>query len=74
MSNHHGCSYSALERIDSELNTVDWSNPGSVQGYKVMRCPTCGDYWGIRYQWDAGTGHDDRVCRFGPGVPTKRHY
>jgi len=54
---------------------TDWDNPGSSQGYQVYKCRVCGDYWGVRYQYDAGTGHDDRSHRFGPDrAAVKRHY
>lgn len=63
-----------LVPIDHPANSVDW-NGYSSQGYQVYRCTECGDYWGCRYQYDPGTGADDRWHRFGPDINlVKRHY
>jgi len=71
----HDCPESRMERIDHPANSCDWRGPGSSQGYIVFRCKDCGDYWGCRYQYDAGTGSDDKWHRFGPDITTvKRHY
>jgi len=74
----HDCQEHELERINHEANSDDWSmrdTGNSSQGYQVYRCKVCYDYWGCRYQYDAGTGSDDRWHRFG-GDPSqvKRHY
>lgn len=47
----------------------------SSQGYQVYVCEVCGEYWGCRYQWDPGSGSDDRWKSFGknPG-DVRRHY
>jgi hypothetical protein len=65
-----------LNSVDHPANSIDWSDGGSSQSYQVYRCRVCGDYWGVRFQYDAGTGHDDRWHRFGDVNPTtiKRHY
>lgn len=68
------CECEDMEKVDHPANRVDWEIPGSMQGYQVYQCPECGDYWGCRYQWDAGTGSDDRWHRFGPSSNFKRHY
>lgn len=63
-----------LVKVDHPVNAVDWRNYSS-QGYQVYRCKECGDYWGCRYQYDPGTGQDDRWHRFGPNLSdVKRHY
>lgn len=64
-----------LVTIDHPANTVDARGAGSSQGYQVYHCRVCNDYWGCRYQYDPGTGHDDHWKRFGPNVEdVKRHY
>ena len=68
------CSERDLKRVDHPANTVDWKVPGSSQGYQIYQCQECGDYWGCRYQWDAGTGLDDKWHRFGPSSDFRRHY
>ncbi len=70
------CEDHHLERVEHPENREDWDGPHSRQGYRVMRCRACGAYWGVRYQWDAGTGRDDRYHRFGHVDPDtiKRHY
>lgn len=68
-------SYQDLEKIASPLNKEDWLHEvgQSYQGYQVYRCRHCGALWGCRYQFDAGTGHDDRWAELDPVNP-KRHY
>lgn len=69
------CSRLTLERIYHPENGQDWDAPGSTQGYQVWRCKRCRCVWGQRYQWDAGTGMDDRWHNFGQDPPEiKRHY
>lgn len=64
-----------LDRIDHPANTNDWTQSYSRQGYQVYRCRYCGDYWGCRHQYDAGTGQDDRWLGFGPNLEdVRRHY
>ena len=65
-----------LIRVDSPANAVDWEIPGSRQSYQIFKCSECGDVWGVRFQWDAGTGNDDHYFRFGQVDPStvKRHY
>lgn len=55
------CDEHQLQRIDDHpLNRTDWRNSYSSQGYQVWRCKCCGQLWGCRYQYDAGTGSDDK--------------
>ncbi len=74
------CPDSRVRRVDKHpLNQTDWDNPyTSMQGYVVKQCLDCGRVFGIRYQWDVGTGSDDHVKDFGIGDPlelvTERHY
>jgi thymidylate synthase (FAD) len=65
-----------LVRVNSQANSVDWRSASSSQSYQVYRCLYCGDYWGCRHQYDAGTGSDDRWHRFGPVLKeaVTRHY
>lgn len=71
----HDCREHDLERVEHEANGADWEGQNTTQGYQVYRCKTCNDYWGCRYQYDAGTGSDDRWHRFGPNIEdVKRHY
>ncbi len=60
------------------LNHEDWRHEHSSQGYVVRQCRRCKRVFGIRHQWDAGTGSDDDVKDFGIGDPlvlvTERHY
>lgn len=66
-----------LKRVeDAPASTVDWSTPGSSQGYSVFQCEWCGNVEGCRWQYDAGTGADDRWHSFGSVDPmtVKRHY
>lgn len=72
------CDGQALKRVEGHpLNQVDWDHHGSRQGYAIMQCGRCGKVWGLRYQWDGGTGSDDRLHDFGwidPADITERHY
>jgi hypothetical protein len=71
------CAVADLEIVeDHPANTEDYAESYRTQGYRVFRCRRCGDLWGCRYQFDAGTGHDDRWHRFGNVDPTtiRRHY
>lgn len=71
----HDCQERDLERIAHEANSADWRMPGSSQSYQVFRCKGCKDYWGCRFQYDAGTGSDDHWIRFGPNIEdVRRHY
>lgn len=70
----HDCDDRTLEKVDHSENRTDWDNPSSSQGYQIYQCAECGDYWGCRYQWDAGTGNDDRWHRFGSSPIFRRHY
>lgn len=71
----HDCHYdNRLESVAHAANASDWSG-ASNQGYEVRQCGICGDYWGCRYQYDPGTGADDRWHRFGSNIEdVKRHY
>lgn len=73
------CSDGWLRRVEGHpCNASDWKSYGSSQGYVVKQCCKCGRVFGIRYQYDAGTGSDDHVKDFGFGDPlvlvTERHY
>jgi len=69
------CDQGTLKRIEHPANCVDWENADSSQGYVVWQCSECGCYWGERYQFDAGTGSDDRWHNFGKNIEdVKRHY
>jgi hypothetical protein len=71
----HDCQEHELERVQHKANSSDWDHPGSMQGYQVYRCRECRDYWGCRYQYDAGTGGDDHWHRFGEDLSqVRRHY
>lgn len=71
----HDCRDADLDPIDHPVNSVDWDGPRSSQGYQAYRCRVCGDYWGVRHQYDPGTGADDRAYRFGSDFSTiRRHY
>ena len=71
----HNCLDYQLERVEHEANSDDWHGSGSSQGYQVYRCKVCLDYWGCRYQYDMGTGADDKWHRFGEDISkVKRHY
>lgn len=65
-----------LKPEDHPENRKDEVGPGTSQGYAVYRCPEHEIYWGCRYQWDAGTGADDRWHCFDTSDPAKvkRHY
>lgn len=71
----HDCGDADIVPVDHPENAVDWSNSQGSQSYQVYKCRVCGDYWGIRHQYDGGTGRDDRPHRFGsnPDVIV-RHY
>lgn len=68
------CQCEFKKTVEHLANREDWAIPGSEQGYQVYQCNECGDYWGCRYQWDAGTGSDNRWHRFGQSPNFKRHY
>jgi hypothetical protein len=69
------CARRDLQPVEHEKNEKDWSGSSSSQSYQVYQCQVCGDYWGCRHQYDAGTGNDDRWYRFGPDLTTvRRHY
>lgn len=71
----HGCREADCLRVEHLANRTDWEGGGSGQGYVVRRCRVCGDFWGVRWQYDAGTGGDDRWHRFGPNeADVRRHY
>ena len=74
----HDCQEYHLDRVDHVANSEDWNmrdSGNSSQGYQVYRCRECRDYWGCRYQYDMGTGADDRWHRFGEDInKVKRHY
>lgn len=64
--------------VGHPLNTEDFRSYGSSQGYVVKQCRLCSRVWAIRWQYDAGTGSDDRAKDCGFGDPfklvTERHY
>ena len=63
-----------LRELEHPENGTDWSDTMSRQGYQFYKCPQCGAIYGCRYQWDAGTGRDNRWHRFEAGEKVKRHY
>ncbi len=65
-----------LTIIDHPENTADRSaNAPSSQGYQVYKCEICGEIWGCRYQWDPGSGSDNRWKAFGKNPDNvRRHY
>jgi len=73
----HECSrhYPRMRKVESPANSTDSSGMSS-QGYIVYECQVCKCIWGCRYQYDPGTGSDDRWHNFGVIDPTtvKRHY
>lgn len=70
----HDCQHAELQPVEHPENVIDWSDAWSSQGYQVRRCDSCGDYWGVRFQYDSGTGHGDHLLRFGPDPRSvKRH-
>lgn len=75
----HECQNHQLVTVKNHpLNQTDWEHSGSQQGYVVRQCEVCRRVWGIRYQWDDGTGSDSHEHCFGKGDPFKvakrRHY
>ena len=64
--------------VGHPLNQLDFDDNYSRQGYVVRVCSQCGKVFGIRYQWDAGTGSDNHIKDFGFGDPfelvKERHY
>jgi hypothetical protein len=70
------CSERDLRAVEHPENGQDWSGGGSSQSYKIFQCQKCRSYWGCRFQYDAGTGSDNRWHRFGRVDPStiKRHY
>ena len=70
--NEHGHKFLQVLKNHPE-NQSD--NSADTQGYQVYRCKICGCYWGCRYQYDRGTGSDDRWHNFGKNIDAiKRHY
>lgn len=69
------CDMTMIAQSSHPACTTDWVQSNSTQGYLIWYCEMCG-YWGVRYQWDAGTGADDRWHKFGLVDPAtiKRHY
>ena len=64
-----------MRKIEHEVNTEDWNSHYSRQGYQVYQCKICGRYWGCRYQWDMGTGSDNKWKCFGKDKENiERHY
>ncbi len=53
------------------LNQKFSSGPYSEEGFLIKQCPTCNRVFGIRYQYDEGTGSDDRYHDYGIGDPFK---
>ncbi len=38
-------------------------------GFSVKKCRDCGCVWTIDWQYDDGTGSDDKPTNYGPGDP-----
>lgn len=49
-----------LRPVDHLYNCTLWDNDISREGFQVYLCPDCQVLWGCRFQWDAGSGNDDR--------------
>lgn len=75
--------FTSIEQLDSTTHVCrqqdllpvkehPLSDKGSYsrEYFMIMRCSVCSDYWGIRYQYDPGTGVDDRYHRYGSESPT----
>ena len=64
-----------LTPVDHPENSIDHEYSYSSQSYKVYKCDICGEYWGCRHQWDAGSGSDDKWKAFGKDPNNvRRHY
>jgi hypothetical protein len=64
---------SQLDVVDHPENSKD--NPEDSQGYQVYKCRMCGEYHGCRYQYNRGTGSDNRWAMLGKDPKkVKRHY
>ncbi len=65
-----------LDPIEHSENMSDTSYSAlRSQGYRVYKCNICGEYWGCRYQWDPGSGSDNRWKAFGKNPENvRRHY
>ena len=64
---------SQLDVVDHPENSKD--NAQDTQGYQVYKCRICGEYHGCRYQYDRGTGSDNRWAMLGKDpAKVKRHY
>ena len=75
----HTCEDHHLVRVEGHpLNETDYDAFSSRQGYVVKQCRICKCVFGIRWQYDAGTGSDNHVRDFGIGDPLElvkeRHY
>jgi hypothetical protein len=64
---------SQLDVVDHPENSKD--NSEDTQGYQIYKCRMCGEYHGCRYQYDRGSGSDNRWMMLGKDPATiKRHY
>lgn len=64
----HACHQNELHAI-SDHPLSDRDNFAMSEYFMVMRCSFCADYWGVRFQYDPGTGSDNRYHRYGPDSP-----
>src|SRR5687767_12208481 len=74
LTDAHNCDYERLvNQYDHRLTEPGThGDTGSWERFVIARCPVCNDWWGIRFQHDAGTGMDDRYHRYGPDEPKRR--
>ena len=64
---------SQIDVVDHPENSKD--NPEDSQGYQVYKCRMCGEYHGCRYQYNRGSGSDNRWAMLGKDpAKVKRHY
>jgi|GEM_PF-6287036 hypothetical protein len=64
---------SQLDVVDHPENSKD--DPEDSQGYQIYKCRMCGEYHGCRYQYNRGSGSDNRWAMLGKDpAKVKRHY
>lgn len=64
---------SQLDVVDHPENSKD--NQENSQGYQIYKCRMCGEYHGCRYQYNQGSGSDNRWAMLGKDpLKVKRHY
>ena len=64
------CECKHLSIVDGHpLNAIDSSGSHRGRGYTVKICRKCGRVWGLRWQWDSGSGGDYDAKDYGFGDP-----